>query len=127
MRIKEANLGCTVFSKSARRGSGDRETDRSFESSRALPSQGNMGELRKHRDLLAQYPPVDPLLQGMLYLEDNDANGILELSKQVEDDEVMKYTLWGMIAEAQGDINNAGQYYFHVSNQERPTWFASNS
>ena len=90
-------------------------------------SQGNMGELRKHRDLLAQYPPVDPLLQGMLYLEDNDANGILALSKQVEDDEVMKYTLWGMIAEAQGDINNAGQYYFHVSNQERPTWFALNS
>ena len=38
---------------------------------------------------------------------------------QVEDDEVMKYTLWGMIA-AQGDINNAGQYYFHVSNLERP-------
>ena len=69
---------------------------------------------------LAQYPPVDPLLQGMLYLEDNDANGILDLSEQVEDDEVMKYTLWGMIAEAQGDINNASQYYFHVSNQENP-------
>jgi predicted Zn-dependent protease len=90
-------------------------------------SQGNMAELRKHRDLLAQYPPVDPLLQGMLYLEDNDANGILQLSEKVTEDEVMKYTLWGMIAEAQGDINNAGQYYFHVSNQERPTWFALNS
>ncbi len=89
-------------------------------------SKGNLGELRTHRDLLAQYPPVDPLLQGMLYLEDNDANGILKLSEQITD-EAMKYTLWGMIAEAQGDLNNAGQYYFHVSNQERPTWFALNS
>jgi len=90
-------------------------------------SQGNLGELRTHRDLLAQYPPVDPLLQGMLYLEDNEANGILKLSEQITDDETMKYTLWGMIAEAQGDLNNAGQYYFHVSNQEQPTWFALNS
>ena len=89
--------------------------------------QGNLSELRTQRDLLAQYPPVDPLLQGMLYLEDNDDAGILKLSEQVTDDETMKYTLWGMIAEAQGDLNNAGQYYFHVSNQERPTWFALNS
>jgi predicted Zn-dependent protease len=90
-------------------------------------SQGNLGELRIHRELLAQYPPVDPLLQGMLYLEDNEANGILKLSEYITDDEAMKYTLWGMIAEAQGDLNNAGQYYFHVSNQEQPTWFALNS
>ena len=46
-------------------------------------SQGNLGELRTHRDLLAQYPPVDPLLQGMLYLEDNEANGILKGSRGV--------------------------------------------
>ena len=28
---------------------------------------------------------------------------------------------------AQGDLANASQYYFHVSNQENPTWFAYNS
>ena len=90
-------------------------------------SRGDMAKLREQRDLLAQYPPVDPLLQGMLYLEDGDANGILRLSEQIAENEVMKYTLWGMIAEAQGDLNTAGQYYFHVSTLENPTWFALNS
>ena len=90
-------------------------------------SQGNLAGLREQRDLLAQYPPVDPLLQGMLCLEDNDDAGILRLSEHIIDDESMKYTLWGMIAEAQGDLANASQYYFHVSNQENPTWFAYNS
>ena len=90
-------------------------------------SQGNIAALREHRTKLAAYPPIDPLLQGMLFLEDNDDAGILHLSEQIKDDEAMKYTLWGMIAEAQGDLSNASQYYFHVSNQENPTWFAFNS
>ncbi len=90
-------------------------------------SQGNMPALREQRSLLAQYSPIDPLLQGMLYLEDNDDAGLLKLSEKITDDESMKYTLWGMIAEAQGDLNNASQYYFHVSNQDNPTWFAFNS
>lgn len=90
-------------------------------------SQGNIAALRENRTKLAAYPPIDPLLQGMLFLEDNDDAGILHLSEQIKDDEAMKYTLWGMIAEAQGDLSNASQYYFHVSNQENPTWFAFNS
>ena len=47
--------------------------------------------------------------------------GFCEIVKRVEDDEVMKYTLWGMIAEAQGDVDNTRTLSFHVSNQERPT------
>lgn len=90
-------------------------------------SQGNISAMREQMVHLAQYPPIDPLLQGMLFLEDNDDAGILHLSNQIHDDEAMKYTLWGMIAEAQGDLNTASQYYFHVSNQDEPTWFALNS
>ena len=90
-------------------------------------SQGNITALREHLARLSEYPPIDPMLQGMLYLEDNDDAGILRLSEHITDDEAMKYTLWGMIAEAQGDLSTASQYYFHVSNQEDPTWFAFNS
>ena len=59
-------------------------------------------------------------------LEYNDANGIFQLAEKI-DDESIKHTLWGMVMEAQGDLEKAGQYFFSAGSVENPPWYALNA
>jgi len=87
--------------------------------------KGNLAALRLSRVNITTV--IDPIMQGMLFLEDNDVQGLLQLSEKLTDNETMKYTVWGMMAEAQGDLDNAGKYFFHVSEQEDANWYAYNT
>lgn len=83
---------------------------------------GLQGECQK----LSTYLPVDPIVQGLLMLEYNDANGIFQLADKIEDESI-KHTLWGMVMEAQGDLEKAGQYFFSAGSVENPPWYALNA
>ena len=75
---------------------------------------------------LSTYLPIDPIVQGLLMLEYNDANGIFQLADKIEDESI-KHTLWGMVMEAQGDLEKAGQYFFSAGSVENPPWYALNA
>ena len=89
-------------------------------------SQSDFSSLQKECQKLMNYPSVDPIMQGLLMLEYNDANGIFQLADKI-DEEAVKHTLWGMVMEAQGDFEKAGQYFFSAGSIENPPWYALNA
>lgn len=89
-------------------------------------SQKDFASLQKECQTLMESPPVDPIMQGLLMLEYNDANGIFQLADKIEE-EAIKHTLWGMVMEAQGDFEQAGQYFFSAGSVENPPWYALNA
>lgn len=89
-------------------------------------SQQDQVGLQAECQKLSTYAPIDPIVQGLLMLEYNDANGIFQLAEKI-DDESIKHTLWGMVMEAQGDFEKAGQYFFSAGSVEDPPWYALNA
>lgn len=88
--------------------------------------QNNQQALRMECQKLATFPPIEPITQGLLLLEYNDASGIFALADKIED-EPIKHTLWGMVMEAQGDFEKAGQYFFSAGSVANPPWYALNA
>ena len=89
-------------------------------------SQQDQVGLQAECQKLSTYAPIDPIVQGLLMLEYNDANGIFQLAEKI-DNESIKHTLWGMVMEAQGDFEKAGQYFFSAGSVEDPPWYALNA
>lgn len=89
-------------------------------------SQADFAALQKEIQIMQGYPPADPIMQGLLMLEYNDANGIFQFAEKIED-QAIKHTLWGMVMEAQGDFEKAGQYFFAAGSEENPPWYALNA
>lgn len=89
-------------------------------------SQADFPSLQKEIQKLKEYPSADPVMQGLLMLEYNDANGIFQFAEKIES-VAIKHTLWGMVMEAQGDFEKAGQYFFSAGSEENPPWYALNA
>ena len=87
---------------------------------------GDTASLQAHCSALMDYAPVEPITQAQLFLEYNDANGIFSLAEKVEELPI-KHTLWGMMMEAQGDSQKAGEYFFSAASSEAPPWYALNA
>lgn len=88
-------------------------------------SQSKQSELKEQMDILRNNPSVDPLLQGLLYFELGQYKDIERLS-DLTDDEAIDLTLLGLSAELRGNMDEAGNYYYQVSELEDPTWVAIN-
>ena len=89
-------------------------------------AQENTLALRQELEHLAAYEPVAPITQGLLYLEENNYQGIDALQTKLADGSE-KDTLKGMSAEARNDWEQAGQHFFASSVSENPTWYALNA
>ena len=88
-------------------------------------SQENISALRDMMGKLATYPPIDPLTQGLLYLEENDHQGLTTLAGNLPDGS-LKETVLGMACEARNDWGTAGQHFF-ASTQGEPNWYSLNA
>ena len=89
-------------------------------------SQENIIALRQELQSLSQYPPIAPITQGLLYLEENNHQGIDHLAAKMEAG-TEKDTLLGMSGEAKNDWGTAGQHFFNASNHDNPTWYSLNA
>jgi tetratricopeptide (TPR) repeat protein len=89
-------------------------------------SKEDISSLRQTLQLLSEYPPIAPVTQGLLLLEENDQNGIKLLADKVPAGSE-KETLLGMCGEARNDWSIAGQHYFNASTLENPTWYSLNA
>jgi len=89
-------------------------------------AQENIGLLQQELQHLSTFPPIAPITQGILYLEDNSYQGIDSLLEKLPEGPE-KETLKGMSAEAKNDWGTAGHHYFQASNDKNPTWYALNA